>query len=480
MADILITGGTIVTMDPNRRVIDDGAIALEADRIVAVGSREEVESNHKSDRVIDAAKNVILPGLIDGHGHAGHALVKTIGHGPTGMWGDIVDYVYAEGTDEEFWYADALLSSVDRLKNGTTCGVTYFGGGTMIMRTNKPVYADKHCDAVTQVGIREFIAVGPSNPPYPRKYVSWSSGAMESQMVNFDQYIKTSEEIINNWHDKGSGRIQVSIMSPTINPSRDPYKEMSVRDIKDQAKRARDLAYKYDLIFTQDGHDTGTVEFAHRELGILGPKSLLSHSTGLTEEEINICSETDTKIAHNPSSGNSYPSRCPVPELLDSGVTVALGSDGSGPDMNYDMFRHMYVCMRQHRGEQRDGAYMPPGKVLEMATIDAAHALGLGDQIGSLEVGKKADLILIDMNKPHLYPLNMPVHRVVGFANGQDVDTVIVDGQVLMRNRRLTVIDEQAVLEQSQSATELMLKRTGLHSKLEIQPGFWGSSRYPF
>ena len=169
-----------------------------------------------------------------------------------------------------------------------------------------------------------------------------------------------------------------------------------------------------------------------------------------------------------------------MPELLDSGVTVALGSDGSGPDMNYDMFRHMYVCMRQHRGEQRDGAYMPPGKVLEMATIDAAHALGLGDQIGSLEVGKKADLILIDMNKPHLYPLNMPVHRVVGFANGQDVDTVIVDGQVLMRNRRLTVIDEQAVLEQSQSATELMLKRTGLHSKLEIQPGFWGSSRYPF
>ena len=167
MADILITGGTIVTMDPNRRVIDDGAIALEADRIVAVGPRKEVESNHKSDRVIDAAKNVILPGLIDGHGHAGHALVKTIGHGPTGMWGDIVDYVYAEGTDEEFWYADALLSSVDRLKNGTTCGVTYFGGGTMIMRTNKPVYADKHCDAVTQVGIREFIAVGPSNPPYP-------------------------------------------------------------------------------------------------------------------------------------------------------------------------------------------------------------------------------------------------------------------------------------------------------------------------
>ena len=156
-----------------------------------------------------------------------------------------------------------------------------------------------------------------------------------------------------------------------------------------------------------------------------------------------------------------------------------LGSDGAAPDMNYDMFRHMYVCMRQHRGEKRDGTYMPPGKVLEMATIDAAHALGMENEIGSLEPGKKADVIIIDMNKPHLYPLNMPVHRVVSFANGQDVDTVIINGQVLMQNRKLLQTNELSILQMAQGATEKMLQRTGLYSSLDIQNGFWGMSKYP-
>ena len=128
-------------MDPQRRVIGDGAVAIEADRIVAVGPRQEVEDAHSADRVIHAQRKVIMPGLIDAHGHAGHALVKTMGHGAGAMWSNTADYIYAEGTDEEFWHAEALLASLDRLKNGTTCGVTYFGGGTMVMRVDDSVYA---------------------------------------------------------------------------------------------------------------------------------------------------------------------------------------------------------------------------------------------------------------------------------------------------------------------------------------------------
>ena len=126
-------------------------------------------------------------------------------------------------------------------------------------------------------------------------------------------------------------------MSPTQNPARSPYSETPIEDLKAQARAAKDLAEKYGLILTQDGHDTGTVKFAHQQLGILGPDVLLSHSTGLTEEEVRICAETDTRIAHNPSSGNSYPSRCPVPQLLDAGVTVALGSDAAatGHELRY-------------------------------------------------------------------------------------------------------------------------------------------------
>ena len=222
MADILITVGAVITMDPQRRVIGDGAVAIEADRIVAVGPRQEVEDAHSAGRVIQAQRKVIMPGLIDGHAHAGHALVKTIGHGAGATWSSTVDYIYAEGTDEEFWHAEALLASLDRLKNGTTCGVTYFGGGTMVMRVDEPVYADRHCEAVQQLGIREFLAVGPSNPPYPRQYARWDNGTSHTFMVDFDRYMPPTEEIIRRWHGEAGGRIHVSVMAPTQNPARYP------------------------------------------------------------------------------------------------------------------------------------------------------------------------------------------------------------------------------------------------------------------
>jgi cytosine/adenosine deaminase-related metal-dependent hydrolase len=170
--------------------------------------------------------------------------------------------------------------------------------------------------------------------------------------------------------------------------------------------------------------------------------------------------------------------RCPVPELLNAGVTVMLGSDASAPDRSFDMFRHMFQCMRYHRRHYRDPRVLPPGKVLEMATVDAAHALGLGDELGSLEPGKKADVIVVDAFRPHMYPLNMEVDRVAYYANGNDVDTVIVDGEVLMEERVVKTVDETEVLELAQEETEAMLDRNDLRRLLDYTDGYWGRSRY--
>ena len=142
------------------------------------------------------------------------------------------------------------------------------------------------------------------------------------------------------------------------------------------------------------------------------------------------------------------------------------------------MFRHMWQCMHYHRRHFRDAGVLPPGKVLEMCTIDAAHGLGMGDQIGSLEIGKKADVVLVDLAKPHLYPYNMPLYRLVCFASGADVDSVIVNGELLMEGRRLTRIDEMAILEDAQIATETMLDRTGLRPLLDLPAAFWGRTHY--
>jgi len=142
------------------------------------------------------------------------------------------------------------------------------------------------------------------------------------------------------------------------------------------------------------------------------------------------------------------------------------------------MFRHMAQCMRYHRTYFHDPSYLPPGKILEMVTIDAARALGVEDELGSLEIGKKADLILLDMFKPHLYPLHMPLYRIPYYVSASDVDTVIVNGKVLMEQRVVKSVDEGEVLELAQKAMDEALDRTGLRYLLETPKNFWGHSKY--
>lgn len=475
--DIMISNGTIITMDAERRVIENGALAIAGDRIVEVGLSKELQSKYKPKRTIDAKNKVLMPGLIDGHGHSGHTLVKTLGMGRPQAWWEACELIYASGSDEDFWRADALLAALERLKFGVTCGITYFGGGDSVMRTDDPKYGDVHLASVERVGIREFLAVGPRRPPFPRKYSHWEGGHRRDVMVTFDQQLETCEALIERWHGKADGKLNLCIMFPVHHSEREKLTESELEEMKHRAKATRALTKKYGLLFTQDGHTRTTIKFAHEELGILGPDSLLSHCTDITDEEIQICKDNDIKVVHNPSANYSIRGRCPVPELLDAGVTVMLGSDGTGPDRSYDMFRHMFQCMRYHRFYFRDTSVLPAGKVLEMVTIDAARALGLENELGSLEAGKKADMILIDMFKPHLVPANMPVHRVAYFANGNDVDTVIVNGEVLMENRQVKTVNEAEVMDLADKAIRAAITRTNLHHLLTLPERFWGVSR---
>jgi len=474
-ADILITGATVISMDPERRVLENAAIAIVGDRIEAVGPTGELEARFDPKRTIDGRNKVVMPGLIDGHGHAGHGLVKSLGT-DTGEWYGATEQIYAKGSSVDFWRADALLTAVERLKFGVTTGLTYFGGGDSVMRTDDPRYGDAYLQAIQDVGVRWFLAVGPRRPPFPRTYTHWDGENSQDVEVSFDMQLEVTETLIDRWHGESDGRLNIAVMLPTHHPENGPLSDVEFQDLVYQSQATRDISRKYGLLFTQDGHTTGTVKFAHEELGILGPDALLSHATELTDEEIEICALTNTRIVHNPSAIASINGRCPVTELLAAGVTVMLGSDGVAPDRSYDMFRHMFQAMRYHRFHFRDASVLPAGKVLEMVTIDAARALGLEDEIGSLEVGKKADIIMIDMFQPHLMPLNMPLYRVAYFANGNDVETVIVNGEVLMLNREVLTVNEREVLELAQVEIDAALRRTGLEELVATPEGFWGGS----
>ncbi len=472
MIDLLITHGVVITMNPSRQVIEDGAVAIQGDRIVAVGASEELSAQYSARRTIDAYRHVVMPGLIDSHGHAGHSLVKTMGAGDSGRWYEACEAIYTTGSTTAFWYADAQLAAIERLKSGTTCGVSFLGGADNTLRTDHPEFADQHCRAVEQVGIRAFLAVGPGRPPFPHSFTQWEGETRQDVAVAFDEQLATCETIVQHWHRQGNQRIHICLTSPT--PKAD---DTRLNESVTQAQAMRELSRRYGTRFTQDGHVQGSVKMAHEPFNLLGPDVFLSHCIDLNQEEIELCRDTGTRVVHNPSANFSIMGRCPVPELLDAGVTVMLGSDGTAPNRSFDMFRHMFQCMHYHRTYHHDPRLLPPGKVLEMVTIDAARGLGLDDELGSLEAGKKADIILIDMAKPHLYPLHMPVFRVVYFANGSDVDTVIVDGEILMEHRVVQKVSEADALELAQRETEAMLDRTQLRDLLETPAQIWGQTR---
>jgi 5-methylthioadenosine/S-adenosylhomocysteine deaminase len=473
MADIIITNGIVVTMDPQRRVIENGAVAIEKDRIVAVGTTEEVLAAHQAPTMIDASRKVVMPGLIDGHAHAGHGLIKTMGGGDSNAWYEACHQAYTVASTPEFWRAESRLAALERLRFGVTTGVSLLGGGDTILRTDEPIYGDAHCEGVREVGTRSVVAVGPTRPPHPRTYARFVDGKAVDRPVTFEEQFETCQTLIRTWHGKEGGRLNIALITPTLRAEH--VEELGQANLDEAIRQARmtaDLAREAGLVFTQDGHTKGSVAYAN-ELGILGPNALLSHSTNLTEDEIRIVADTGTNIAHNPSAIASILGRCPVPELLEAGANVCLGSDATAPDRSGDMFRHMQQCMHYHRTYFKDPTWLPPGRVLEMCTIDAAKALGMEKDIGSLEVGKKADVVLLDLRRPHLYPLNMAVFRLIYFANGNDVDTVIVDGRIALQNREAVFVDEDEILDEAQRETEAMLDRTGFRYMLETPKMFW-------
>ncbi len=469
MADLIVSGGTVISMDGARRVIPDGAVAVAGDTIVAVGPRAEVEAAHAAPKRIDARGKAILPGLIDGHAHAGHGLVKTMGSGDSEAWSEACRIIYTLASPPEFWRAEAALAGLEQLRFGITTSVMLLGGGDSIGRVDDPAHGDAHVAGINAIGIRRIMVLGPTRPPFPRPYRGLDGTVRD---VSFEQQAETIAELVRRHH--GRGRIACATLMPVYREAtHDPAK---VAEIEKQGRVIRDIGKRAGTLFHQDGHRGGSIEMADRMFGLLGPDAWLSHCTDLTEEDIATLVRTGTSVVHNPSAIAAVRGHCPAIAMMDAGVTVMLGSDGTAPDRSTDMFRHMFQAMRYHQRAARDEALLPPGKALEMITIDAARGLGMADRIGSLEPGKQADIITVDLHAPHMLPANMPVHRVVYFANGHDVRDVVVAGEILMRDRVVPHVDEAAVREEAQAATDAMLAQAGLSAMVAEDPG-WGRTR---
>jgi len=450
---LLIENGTVITMDAQRRILGKGHVLVEDGIIAAIG--ENAGTAPADAERIDATGMVVMPGLIDTHAHAGHMLTKGLGS-DSDEWMAITGRIYAEATDPEFWAAEAALSAAERIRCGTTTAALLFGGGPDIMRTEEPEAADAHLAAIAEMGVREVLAVGPNRPSATSIYRTYRNGFYDEISVSPDTQLAVSAALIDGWAGRND-RVRLALSLPVFDA-----RELEDTAVVDLSRKARQMAREKGVLLIQDGHRDGSIAANDARLDLFDGRSLLAHCVDLTDADRAVLKRTGAKVAHNPSALMSVVGRCPAPELIAEGITVSLGTDAAAPDRSFDMFRNLFQAHRYHARHFRDDAVLPPLQILEMATIEGARALSMEDEIGSLETGKRADILLVNMRQPHLWPPVDPVQRLARFANGADVDTTIVDGRVLMRGRRLVGQDEDAILDRAEKAFRLAMSRAGL------------------
>ncbi|MDP2086035.1 MAG: amidohydrolase family protein [Gemmobacter sp.] len=461
--DLLLRCATIVTVDADRRVIEDGWIGVSGDRIASLGTGPAPQAA----RVIDRPGLIALPGLIDAHSHAGHGLVRAAGDGDGDLWFDICEAIYAGAATPDFWRAEARLAGLERLMGGVTTAVALLGGGADVYRTDTPEAGDAHCAATRELGLRTILAVGPGRMPFPRHF------GPDRRPVSFDDQMAVAADLFARHDDVLDRLTGIALILPVYLAGHVAGHGPEIRAMADAMAA---LQARTGALFTQDGHRAGSIAVAE-SLGLLSSRAALGHSIDLTPDDFAALRRTGASIIHNPSAIMSIAGRCPVPELIEAGVNVCIGSDAGAPDRGFDMFRHMAQAMHYHRRHFRDASVLPEGKVLEMCTIDAARALGLDRDIGSLEAGKKADIILLDGRKPHLWPPVMPLNRITHFANAADVDTVIVNGRVLMDGRVVPHLDAAEILDTARDVADRTFDTIGQAAARRETPSLWRQAR---
>ena len=480
MQDLLFDDGTVVTMDAQRTVLEHTSVAVRNGRIAEVGPARELRDKHVSAKRIDCRHKAVLPGLVDLHGYLGGSLLKSVGQNlDGGARRTMLEELLPACTDEAWWEADAQLNALERLKMGTTCMFSMMGGnGT---RTDDVVFAQIAATELARIGLRTRIGLGPARPPWPRKFAYWRKGVKSERLVSFETVMENCERLLSD-HAKGpAGIVDYGLALSRIGNrnEHDPvWSAERERWIHHQAEAISELLREYRVTFWTHAYGNA-VEYAYDEkLGLLGPQTVLSHCTGISERAIAIMRDTGTHAAHHPRAARiyTYPGRAPIPELIDAGVNVALGSDMPSTH-NCDLFLDMKAAIDQQRIHFKDPCVLPPGKVLEMATIDGYKSLGLDTELGSVERGKQADLITVDLFQPHLYPIDMLIYRLVYNATGADVADVAVAGRLVMQDRRILTIDEAETLERVQTVYESFVERAGLAPLRANPERFWGAAR---
>ncbi len=462
MTDLYIRGKFVITMNKKREIIKDGCVAVEDGIIRAVGKCSELDKDYmgKADEVIDASKHIVMPGLVDTHVHLVQGMLKACANYRRLIpWlKDRVWPLQGNMTADDA-LAAATLTMVEMIKTGTT---TFLETG-LVGRYGP----DRIIERVHDVGLRAAIS----------RHVMDMTGYATEENALHPGLVETGEQSMGdtirlfNKYNGWDGRIFIWFGPRTPGAvSLELFREISSKAKELGTGITMHLAeVKDDVIYLTREFGRKPIEFAHY-VGLTGPNVVLVHTVWITDDEIKLLADTSTNVSHNPSCNSKLGSGIArVADMLNAGVNVTLGCDGGPSNDNYDLIEEMKIAALLQTASKLDPEAVRAEDIIEMATLRGAKALGLQDVIGSIEPGKKADIITINYWDPKLMPMNDPVSHIVYAAHGDDVSDVIIDGKVVMKNRKILTINEDKVLEDVGRHARELFERAGICKEPEIK-----------
>ena len=432
MLKLLIKNALILTVNQNNEVLENADIAVADGRLLAVG---KVPENFLPDKVINATDQIALPGLVNTHTHIPMSLFRNYAD-DLPFWPWLLEKIKPaeDHLSAEHVYWGAKLGVLELIQSGVTCfSDMYF-------------YMDEVAKVVKESGIRACL-----------------SGVLLEVGDLGPTFMKAAVDFHDSWDGKAEGRIKAFFGPHSMYLCGPEY----LRETTEEALKRKTAIHIHLAESRQEVADClekyGKSPVQHlADLGMFACRTVAAHCVHVSADDIDLLAKHKVSVVNNPTSNMKLANGfAPIDAILKKGINVALGTDGSASNNNVNLFEEMHLAALVNKAVTEDAESVPATEVLRMATINGAKALGLENEIGSLEVGKRADLILLDTNKPHYFPRHNPVSSIAYSAQAADVKTVMVNGQVLLENYQLKTIDvEETMREAERMAFDLVRRAT--------------------
>ena len=457
----ILADACVVTVNSANDIFDRASVLVRDNRIADIGSKAELAAHEPNAEVIDCGSNILMPGMVNTHTHLFQTLLKGPGDDMVLKdWFTCMTGPAAVELTEADVRAAAMHGCVESIRSGVTTLVEFMYAHPLPGLT-RPVI-----DAYEATGMRGFVCRGFFN--------SGAEFGVPAGLIETPEMALADARALAKEQNRPGGRVQVGL-APCMIWGLD---EVCLRETR---KAADELG----LLVTMHVSETSfEVEHSKRvygrsetaflsDIGFLKSDVLAVHCVKCTSADIATLRRHGTKVSHNPCSNMYLASGlAPIPEMLRAGITIGLASDGPASSNNHSLFQAMKFAALVQKGFHGDATIITAQQVLQMATIGGARAVGLGDEIGSIEVGKKADLVLVDLTDSFATPIHDPVSALVYSALGHEPTLVVIDGAIVMRDRKVLTVDERRVRREAQSAAESLTRRAGISSRSK----FWCAS----